>query len=156
MDFINEFPIKFFSYDPVAAVNPDNCVKVPREAISGTDVMKDISSTLRRGCMRQGADIYRFPEPDVNDPHCVADKVRGVLTWSSKYILREYYGFSTFYRSGIQFQKHQNLAIRFLDLRRGVNDVGPRTAHINRVVPHSFVNTSKSSRAAETRRPDNA
>ena len=162
MTFFNKYPIKFHSYDPVANIQADQCVAHPVEAVAGKFTMIDMKSNFRRGCMRQGADILNYPDPDSNDPHWKVNQVTGELTWSSKYILREDWRqdvevqtTSRFYRSGIQFQKHQNRDVRFLDLQTSrVRSQGISTCHINRTVPYRFVNWSRSSNAAEGRRED--
>ena len=68
MTYINKFPIKFYAYDPVAAINLDHCISVPMEAVAGKYTMADIISNFRRGCMRQGADIICYPDPDQTYP----------------------------------------------------------------------------------------
>ena len=102
--------------------------------------------------MRQGGEIYHFPPVDCNDPHWSKDPVTGVLQWTSCYVLREDWGYNTFYRTGIQFQKHLDREVRFLDLRSGTNYINNRTAQFTRPAIYDFVNASRSSKAAEVRR----
>ena len=76
MTFINKFPIKFYAYDPVAAINRDQCVSVPTEAVAGKHTMAGIRSNFRRGCMRQSADIMCYPDPEKKDPQWEADQIK--------------------------------------------------------------------------------
>ena len=81
MDYINKYPIRFHSHDPVAQIN-QGYVTVPITAVSGKFTMADIRPTFRMGCMRQGADILHFPKPDNKDPQWTEDQNTGELIWS--------------------------------------------------------------------------
>ena len=93
-----------------------------------------------------------FPTVDSHDPQWYKDPVSGDLRWTSCFVLREDWGGNTFYRSGIQFQKHLNREVRMLDLKPGRNYVNNKTAKINRTADYHFVNGSRSSKIADIRR----
>ena len=78
-DYINKFALNIYCHDPVSAINADNCINIRVEASTAKYVMKDIPTTYRKGCMRQGAEVFHFPEVDDNDPHWKADQQTGVL-----------------------------------------------------------------------------
>ena len=67
MDYINKFPIRFRSHDPVAQIN-DGFVTVPMSAVSAKCAMADLRTVYRFGCMRSGSDILNFPKPDKKRP----------------------------------------------------------------------------------------